>query len=531
MKIFLVALMCFQAHASFLVKRTIENGKTKVISTKKLEREAKKTKILKNIRESISEKEKTKDIIYQEVIYPNHLLPKGYEDYIKENKSSWPDSEIRDIVKTGNDNNRITITILGDGYTLSEKEKFFSDVKRMVKDMFQEVTFKSYLNLFNIYAIFTPSEESGISDLTTKRTAFDLYRSPRGSKRGIMPGNRSAIEKALNLISANTDYPIIIANDDFYGGLGGRYAITTRSLTSGSMVLRHELGHNFSNVGEEYDGGQVYSGANFSRTSNVPWSHWVEGKLSVNDSKFLTGSYVWQDLGEKDFEIDFNFPSGEGYSYDLQLSSVGWESKDDVSIFLDGTKLELDGDFTIDRSFFQTVMTPLSTGFHKLQIKDNNRDGNNVLAFANGYAYPKEYNFTPNLVGAFNVFRDGGSKAGYRPTDNQCLMREMKSKVFCSVDQENIWFKFLDRISLIDELNVSGSVHSLKLLDIETISIKWFKKEGWSTVSEIVELRDKLVVDLSQYGKGKYEVHAELTHPEIRKKTDSTKDIKEFKIR
>ena len=51
-----------------------------------------------------------------------------------------------------------------------------------------------------------------------------------------------------------------------WGGLGGRYAITTRSLTSGSMVLRHELGHNFSNVGEEYDGGQVYSGANFSRT-------------------------------------------------------------------------------------------------------------------------------------------------------------------------------------------------------------------------------------------------------------------------
>jgi hypothetical protein len=531
MKIFLALIICYNAHASYLVKRTIENGTVSVISTKKLETSASKTKILKNIRESISEKEKTKDITYQEVIYPDHLLPSGYEKFIISNKSFWPDSEIREIVKTGNDNNRITISILGDGYTLNEKEKFFTDVKRMTKDMFQEVTFKSYLSLFNIYAIFTPSEESGISDLTTKRTAFDLYRSPKGSKRGIMPGNRSAIEKALNLVSANTDYPIIIANDDFYGGLGGRYAITTRSLTSGSMVLRHELGHNFSNVGEEYDGGQVYSGANFSNNSNVPWTHWIDGTTSVNDSKFLTGSYVWQDLGKKDFELDFNFPSGEGYSYDLRLSSVGWESKDDVEVLLDGTKLELDGLFTEDRSFFQTVMTPLTTGTHTIKIQDSNRDGNNVLAYANGYAYPKDYNFTPNVVGAFNVFRDGGNRAGYRPTHNQCLMRDMRSKIFCPVDQENIWFKFLDRISLIDKMNINGFVYSLELLDVETISIKWFKKEGWSSLKEITSLRDMKTVDLSSYGKGKYEVHAELTHPEIRKKSDSTKDIKEFKVR
>ena len=187
--------------------------------------------------------------------------------FSKKSKVVLPNSEVRELVKTGSDENRIVLVIIGDGYTLEEKEKYYKDVNRMVDDLFREVTFKSYLPLFNIYAVYTPSNDSGITDLIEKDTAFGLYRAPKGSKRGIMPGDRLAMERALNLASSKVDYPIVIANDDYYGGLGGRYAITTRSLNSGSMVLRHELGHNFSNVGEEYDGGQVYSGANFSRSS------------------------------------------------------------------------------------------------------------------------------------------------------------------------------------------------------------------------------------------------------------------------
>ena len=44
-----------------------------------------------------------------------------------------------------------------------------------------------------------------------------------------------------------------------YGGLGGQFVIGTKSATTGTVVLRHEMGHNFINVGEEYDGGNVYN--------------------------------------------------------------------------------------------------------------------------------------------------------------------------------------------------------------------------------------------------------------------------------
>ena len=528
--------LSINTQAAFIVKQTIESGKVTIESVEKVKLSITSKTQLKSIRESISEKSKTREITYVETAYPDNALPKSLNHFLKTKQTPilWAGSEVRKIVGTGLDSNRITITILGDGYTEAEKQKYFDDVTRIVNDMFKEVTFKSYLPVFNIYAVFTPSAESGISDLKTKRTAFDLYRSPKGSKRGVMPGNRSAIEKALKLIGEHTDYPIIVANDDFYGGLGGRYAITTRSLTSGSMVLRHELGHNFSNVGEEYDGGQVYSGANFSSSKSVPWKHWVnssDGKVHVHEAKFLTGSYVWQDLGEKDFELDFNFPSGGDYTYDLKLSSVGWSSDKDVKVLLDGKELDPNGVYTKDRSFFRTKRVPITEGKHTLKVLDNNRDGDNVLAFANGYAYPKSYDFTLGLVGAFNVFADGGRERGYRPTDNQCLMRDMRSKIFCAVDQENIWLRFLKRISLIDSLKEVNGIHTVKTLELKGITTKWFKKERRSSRVELSQFENKFKADLNSLGKGKYEVEVSFNSKEIRLKTDVTTDTREIKIK
>lgn len=529
----IAAFLMNTAFAGYVVKQNIGPNKTvKVIGVEKLNLDSKKIFNLKSIKEFIAEKDQTKNYLYQEVYYPENKLPNNLNKFISQKNTpvQWAGSEVREIIKQGRDSNRITITILGDGYTESEKEKYFSDVKRMVKDMFQDVTFKSYLPVFNIYAVFTPSKESGISDRVNKNTAFDLYRSPKGSKRGIMPGNRMAIERALKLIPDYTDYPIIIANDDYYGGLGGRYAITTRSLTSGTMVLRHELGHNFSNVGEEYDGGQVYSGANFSSSKNVPWKHWVQGALEVHEAKFLTGAYVWQDLGAQDFNVNFNFPSNKDYTYDLKISSVGWQSKDDVKVLLDGAELELDGVFTKDRSFFRTKRVALTTGSHDLKIIDNNRDGNNVLAYANGYAYPKSYNFTPGVVGAFNVFDNSQRQRGYRPMHNMCLMRDMRSKVFCPVDQENIWIRFLKRINLIDSVSVTNDIHELKTLNLPGLEVKWFKLKRNQRI-ELKEFAGKYSANLQSFGKGKYEVQVSFNTPEIRLNTDVTTDVKEIKIK
>lgn len=265
MKIILTLLLLssFSTFAAWKVKRLYNYDKkqSKVISLEEVKNlKIKNKRMLKNIPAMISEDPiETDKIHYQEILFPQSKFNNSNISTLNQklgtnpsrNKAPWDKAEVKALVKQGPDNNRIVLTILGDGYTLGEKEKFFNDAKRITDDLFKVDTFASYLSLFNVYAVFVPSNDSGITDLKRKDTVFDLYRSPRGSKRGIMPGNRSAIEKALKLAPAPADYPIIVANDDFYGGLGGQYAITTRSLTSGSMVLRHELGHNFGNVGEE----------------------------------------------------------------------------------------------------------------------------------------------------------------------------------------------------------------------------------------------------------------------------------------
>jgi hypothetical protein len=51
---------------------------------------------------------------------------------------------------------------MGDGYDASEKIKFFQDIKRLVQDMWSGSTFAPVLPLFNIWAVYTPSVESGI---------------------------------------------------------------------------------------------------------------------------------------------------------------------------------------------------------------------------------------------------------------------------------------------------------------------------------------------------------------------------------
>jgi hypothetical protein len=418
-------------------------------------------------------------------------------------------TEVRELVTDGPATNRIHLTILGDGYTAKEKEKFFADAKRITDNLFTDNTFSSYLPLFQVHAIFVPSVESGIGDGSPINTAFQLYRMPKGSKRAIYPGNEQALESALKLV-ARTDYPIVIANDEYYGGLGGRYAISTRSEKSGMIVLRHELGHNFGEVGEEYDGGSVYSGANSSRDGKASqWAHWKEDQ-KIYEAKFLSGNYVWQNLKGKPYRTSFKASAGE--TLGLELSTVGWSSPDDVHVFVNGLRIHLGGSYHDDRNFY--VIDNLSTqvGQNNLEIKENILDGDNVLATAFLYAYPQGFNFKPNVTAAFATYGDFGKT--YRPTHDGCLMRNMKLKHFCAVDQENMWHKFLNRVSLIDQIKVEADKISVFTPKLNGLTVKWFDQDG----SEFIFLRNQIEASKNIFEAGqKVKVTVELSTPEVRK--------------
>ena len=459
-------------------------------------------------------------------------------------KAEWAGSEVRTIVDQGPTENRIDLTIVGDGYTEAEKTRFFDDAKRLTDDMFVGQTFASYLPLFNVHAVFVPSKESGLSDTTRKDTALKLQRSPAGSKRGILPNDRRAAEKAISL-APDTDYPILVANDEFYGGLGGRFAITTRSHNSGTMVLRHELGHNFGSVGEEYDGGQVYDGANHSDGQNVPWAHWTSADGKVFDAQSLATSYPWKNLSKADISLDFKVPAPDAKGpkrIGIDVSSVGWEKEGDVEILIDGIPQKYTGVFTEDRSFFYLKeATSFEPGNHKLTVREKTKDGNNVVAAIRINAYPADYDFTPDKVGGYPSFNVHGDHVGYRPTHESCLMRNMRSTKFCSVDQENMWHQFLNRVDLIDAVEVKPSEDgqsqtvSVKTPNLDGLDVHWFKKtldaNGVSKEAEVLGVRGQKSWEAKPgQDAGDYRVEVRFATDEVRKYSERFRTEEKFSL-
>jgi len=205
----------------------------------------------------------------------------------KSTKQAEP--EIVKIVDGGSADNRIDVVFMGDGYTAEERSKFFDDMTRLTTEMFEGTTFKSYLPVFNIWAIFVESAFSGIGyNGYPEDTPFGLYRE-EGQLRGIYPGDSQYARQICRLTGTGAcDYPSIIGNDDFYGGLGGEFVISTKSSRTGTVVLRHEMGHNFVDVGEEYDNGQVYSGVNAAYSlATVGWKSWLSGEGAVKEERAI----------------------------------------------------------------------------------------------------------------------------------------------------------------------------------------------------------------------------------------------------
>ncbi|MGE3974197.1 MAG: M64 family metallopeptidase [Bdellovibrionales bacterium] len=389
----------------------------------------------------------------------------------------WYGSEVRTLISQGPVENRIDLTIVSDGYTEPEKQKFFEDSQKIAEDLFTRETFATYRALFNVHAVFVPSVESGIGDGRPKNTAIKLYRHP-SVRQAVMTGDSFAASRASRL-APDVDYPILLGNDPFYGGLGGQFAITTSAPLNLTTVLRHELGHNFGRVGEEYDGGQVYDGANFSSSVNVSWKHWLKTNPTPSfRSPLLHYSAPWKSLTNADLVQSFTLTQDSKVMFDF--SSLGFDTKNDVMMFVDNIVVEFDGNFNYDRNFY-IVYKELKAGTHTVKFTRKAMDTNNILSKLAIYALPTDYPVGTMDVAAFATYNESGSMVGYRPTDRVCLMKDMHSHRFCPVCIENMWSFFLKEVSLVDSITISPEkmvMANLVPVGATRLKLEWFDGRG-----------------------------------------------------
>jgi len=170
-------------------------------------------------------------------------------------------SEMKSSLKTwtylenGPIENHVDIIILGDGYQESEMKKFRDDVARLTNELIAVEPFKSRKADFNVRAVETPSQTSGVN----KPHPGVFKRSPLSVSYGAFDSERYALaydNKTIRDVAATVpyDYMFIIMNENTYGG-GGIFNLYSTVCTDNKFsayIFVHEFGHSFAALADEY---------------------------------------------------------------------------------------------------------------------------------------------------------------------------------------------------------------------------------------------------------------------------------------
>jgi len=159
------------------------------------------------------------------------------------------------LLKSGTPENCIDVAIMAEGYTKNEMDMFIKDAKIACESLFNHEPFKSMKDRFNIVAVESPSQDSGVSSPkkgTWNNTAFGSHFDSFYSDRYLTSENMVAIHNALAGIPY--EHIIILANTEQYGGGGiyNAFTLTTAHHEHFRPVVVHEFGHSFAGLGDEY---------------------------------------------------------------------------------------------------------------------------------------------------------------------------------------------------------------------------------------------------------------------------------------
>ena len=166
-----------------------------------------------------------------------------------------PVHQVDVLVDNGPANEKVDLVILGDGYSKTEMEKFRKDAKRLSDVLLSIEPFKSRIRDFNIRAVETPAEESGVFKPhpgVFKRTPLSVHYGSFDSERYALTYDNRTIRDVASEVPY--DFMVIIMNERTYGG-GGIYNLYTTVSADNKFadyIMVHELGHHMAGLADEY---------------------------------------------------------------------------------------------------------------------------------------------------------------------------------------------------------------------------------------------------------------------------------------
>jgi len=190
---------------------------------------------------------------------------------------------------------RLNIVILSEGYTFSESALFDADAAALAGQLLDStVPYSEYESYFNVFSIFIASNESGSdhpSDGIYKDTYFNsTYDSYQIERLITIPPNdydpdfnhgQGKLYDLLIDLFPEYDIVLLLVNDSQYGGSGGDFAISSVNV-SAPEIVRHELGHSFGTLADEYEditpGFEGYESPNTTAETTrelIKWTGWI----------------------------------------------------------------------------------------------------------------------------------------------------------------------------------------------------------------------------------------------------------------
>lgn len=202
--------------------------------------------------------------------------------------TAFAQSSMISLMNEGPRSERINLVILSEGYRAEELAQFRTDATNTLAALFSNSPMQGYAEHFNAYAISVASAESG-SDHPSRgiyrNTAFGTSYDVSGINRYLTVLTRQPVYNVLFQFVPEYDLVVVLVNDEEYGGSGGRFmTISKHSLSS--EIARHELGHAFAALGDEYTTGES-SGSELPNATQVTdrtqtrWKAWIDNSTAI----------------------------------------------------------------------------------------------------------------------------------------------------------------------------------------------------------------------------------------------------------
>jgi hypothetical protein len=201
-------------------------------------------------------------------------------------------ADIVDLVHSGPAANRITIVLIGDGYTREELPRFHAQAEATWRAISSVEPFRSYARFFDVERVDLVSPRSGIGNGSPLGMHFGCAGTPR-----LLCANDGAVSRWVGP-AVGPRYVIALADSTDYGGAGGP-GVTTLSAgaADAARIVEHEMGHTVGALGDEYDaapGGDAdfpnlsTQGADAMAAAHAKWWRWLG---AADPSGGLVGAY------------------------------------------------------------------------------------------------------------------------------------------------------------------------------------------------------------------------------------------------